>query len=114
MAGMVGGQWTMNRYETAGAEVVRRRAVSIVTHLICVVATPAAHRSVTSPVMKVEVFTLGVVAHHRVGTKDPETEVSQLLLPLHVLWGGLVAEWLVFWTQVQKGPGSNRSRDAVG
>ena len=28
--------------------------------------------------------------------------------------GGLVAEWLACWTQVQKGPGSNRSRDAVG
>jgi len=28
--------------------------------------------------------------------------------------GGSVAEWLVCWIQVQKGPGSNRSRDAVG
>jgi len=28
--------------------------------------------------------------------------------------GGSVAEWLVCWTQAQKGPGSNRSRDAVG
>ena len=28
--------------------------------------------------------------------------------------GGSVAEWLACWTQVQKGPGSNRSRDAVG
>ena len=27
---------------------------------------------------------------------------------------GLVAEWLACWTQAQKGPGSNRSRDAVG
>jgi len=26
--------------------------------------------------------------------------------------GGSVAEWLAFWTQAQKGPGSNRSRDA--
>jgi len=25
-----------------------------------------------------------------------------------------VAEWLACWTQAQKGPGSNRSRDAVG
>jgi len=32
---------------------------------------------------------------------------------LHSL-GGSVAEWLACWTQVQKGPGSNRSRDAVG
>ena len=27
---------------------------------------------------------------------------------------GSVAEWLSCWTQAQKGPGSNRSRDAVG
>ena len=30
------------------------------------------------------------------------------------LSGGSVAEWLACWTQAQKGPGSNRSRDAVG
>ena len=30
------------------------------------------------------------------------------------LLGGSVAEWLACWTQAQKGPGSNRSRDAVG
>ena len=28
--------------------------------------------------------------------------------------GGSMAEWLVCWTQAQKGLGSNRSRDAVG
>ena len=28
--------------------------------------------------------------------------------------GGSVAEWLACWIQAQKGPGSNRSRDAVG
>jgi len=28
--------------------------------------------------------------------------------------GGSSAEWLACWTQAQKGPGSNRSRDAVG
>jgi len=28
--------------------------------------------------------------------------------------GGSLAEWLACWTQVQKDPGSNRSRDAVG
>ena len=32
----------------------------------------------------------------------------------HKLQGGSVAEWLACWTQAQKGPGSNRSRDAVG
>jgi len=31
-----------------------------------------------------------------------------------VVLGGSVAEWLACWTQAQKGPGSNRSRDAVG
>ena len=29
-------------------------------------------------------------------------------------YGGSVAEQLACWTQAQKGPGSNRSRDAVG
>ena len=28
--------------------------------------------------------------------------------------GGSVAEWLACWTEAQKGPGSNRSRNAVG
>jgi len=28
--------------------------------------------------------------------------------------GGSVVKWLACWTQVQKGPGSDRSRDAVG
>jgi len=28
--------------------------------------------------------------------------------------GGSVSEWLACWTQAHKGPGSNRSRDAVG
>ena len=28
--------------------------------------------------------------------------------------GGSIAEWLACWTQAPKGPGSNRSRDAVG
>ena len=27
---------------------------------------------------------------------------------------GSVAEWLACWTKAQYGPGSNRSRDAVG
>ena len=30
---------------------------------------------------------------------------------LTLLHGGSVAEWLACWTPVQKGPGSNRSRD---
>jgi len=36
------------------------------------------------------------------------------LLLVHTVKGSSVAEWLVCWTQVQKGPGSNRSHDAVG
>ena len=32
---------------------------------------------------------------------------------LYIRWGGSVAEWLACWTQAQKGPASNRSRDAV-
>jgi len=31
-----------------------------------------------------------------------------------IVTGGSVAEWIACWTQAQKGPGSNRSRDAVG
>jgi len=36
------------------------------------------------------------------------------LAVVNVTLGGLVAEWLARWTQVQKGPRLNRSRDAVG
>ena len=32
----------------------------------------------------------------------------------HTLFGGSEVEWLACWTQAQNGPGSNRSRDAVG
>jgi len=37
---------------------------------------------------------------------------STFTIPYHTM-GGSVAEWLAFWTQVQKGLGSNRSRHAV-
>jgi len=40
-------------------------------------------------------------------------EAVPFFLP-HDVEGGSVAEWLAGWTQAQKGPGSNRSRDAVG
>jgi len=41
---------------------------------------------------------------------------TALFFSHHIVWlvGGSVAEWLACWTQAQKGPGSNRSRDAVG
>ena len=34
--------------------------------------------------------------------------------PALMAWSGSVAEWLACWTQAQKGPGPNCSRDAVG
>jgi len=34
--------------------------------------------------------------------------------PRYQTRGGWLSEWLACWTQAQKGPGSNRSRDAVG
>jgi len=43
---------------------------------------------------------------------SPSTE--NIFVPVYLYEGGSVAEWLACWTQVQKGPGSNRSRDAVG
>ena len=40
--------------------------------------------------------------------KDYTFEVDYLAM------GGSLAEWLAYWTQAQKGPGSNRGCDAVG
>ena len=47
---------------------------------------------------------------------DRQTDGSRYskMPPKEVAKGGSVAEWLACWTQAQKGPGSNRSRDAVG
>ena len=40
---------------------------------------------------------------------------TDFFIPLILLFkGGSVAEWLACCTQAHKGPGSNRSRDAVG
>jgi len=52
----------------------------------------------------------------------PGTAIGPLCLRASVLMitratskaGGSLAEWLACWTQAQNGPGSNRSRDAVG
>ena len=44
-------------------------------------------------------------------TSIPDSWVS---LATYQLQGGSVTEWLACWTQAQKGPGSNRSHDAVG
>ena len=42
------------------------------------------------------------------------SNVIQNLTKSTTLLGCSVAEWLACWTQAQKGPGSNRSRDADG
>jgi len=39
---------------------------------------------------------------------------SCIIVCLHLVQGGSVAQWLAYWTQAQKGLGSNRSRDAAG
>ena len=39
--------------------------------------------------------------------------IAQIPL-LRDVMGGSVAEWLACWTEAHKGPGSNRSRNAVG
>jgi len=41
-------------------------------------------------------------------------QVRSLLVAYSYVQVGSVAKWLACWTQAQKGPGSNRSRDAVG
>ena len=52
--------------------------------------------------------------HLNVRRTAPVTLVSRLSNIILYLSGGSVAEWLACSTQVQKGPGSNRSRDTVG
>ena len=47
-------------------------------------------------------------------TGDPNEVVIQVVYNGCWCVGGSVAEWLACWTHAQKGPGSNRSRDAVG
>jgi len=47
-------------------------------------------------------------------TGDPNEVVIQVAYNGCWCVGGSVAEWLACWTHAQKGPGSNRSRDAVG
>jgi len=51
---------------------------------------------------------------------SPPAQQAHSMISVHK-WGGgsvhtgrLVAEWLACWTQAQNGPGSSRSRDAVG
>jgi len=46
--------------------------------------------------------------------ESPEFILPDMYPSTVVFEGGSVAEWLACWTQALKGPGSNRSRDAVG
>jgi len=48
--------------------------------------------------------------------EDATAEMGRIDIRSHFMLVllGSVAEWLACWTQAQKGPGSNRSRDAVG
>jgi len=51
------------------------------------------------------------------GQRQVRAGAGQVSIGLHfyftLLQAGSVAEWLACWTRAQKGPGSNRSRDAV-
>ena len=58
------------------------------------------------------------VAYRRRGIVEdsdrPQNCRLSVLVILYTQRGGSVAEWLAWWTQAQKGLGSNRSRDIVG
>jgi len=65
------------------------------------------------PVAGLGGLTFGL-ALHLVFYMDRASEINSFDLTIRNEGGGLVAEWLACWTQAQTGPGSNRSRDAVG
>jgi len=46
----------------------------------------------------------------------PPDPITLYCIYIHLQYreGGSVAEWLACWTEALKGPGSNRSHDAVG
>ena len=58
----------------------------------------------------------GAQPRHRGTSKPRLMSTTALFFSHHIVWlvGGSVAEWLACWTQALKGPGPNRSRDAVG
>jgi len=62
-------------------------------------------RALASPAMR----------QRRTYSPPPLSPSNSLFFFYHTLepMGGPVADWLACWTQAQKGPGSNRSRDAV-
>jgi len=51
---------------------------------------------------------------HNERSSYKNSTLTQYYHILVIVWVGSVAEWLACWTQALKGPGSNRSRDAVG
>ena len=53
-------------------------------------------------------------SHKQKNSKHGKYISSPVFSGILLTAGGSVAEWLACWTQAQKGPGSNRSRDAVG
>ena len=72
-------------------------------------------------------FNTNSECHHSITTyrtdptkTQPVFETQLLLIQkarspgLYLRPSSIQAEWLACWTQAQKGPGSNRSRDAVG
>jgi len=54
-----------------------------------------------------------VYSGKRTDGRKPDRCIVCCFVPLRLKCGS-VAEWLACWAQAQKGPGSNRSRDAVG
>ena len=69
--------------------------------------------------LRSEIMNLTLPRHRRKNNrrKDNITDMKvfhSLSNTIVVIMDGSVAEWLACWTQAQKGPGSNRSRDAVG
>jgi len=53
----------------------------------------------------------GSINRPRTGFKNHHKKSQFIIL---IVLGGSVAKWLACWTQAEKGPGSNRSHDAVG
>jgi len=58
---------------------------------------------------------IGVASYAAAAHVRPPSTSNSLFFFYHTSepMGGPVADWLACWTQAQKGPGSNRSRDAV-
>jgi len=66
------------------------------------------------PVAGLGGLTFGLALHLVFFYMDRASEINSFDLTIRNEGGGSVVEWLACWTQAQTGPGSNRSRDAVG